>query len=93
MVQDYDITIPSPLDSMICVEPWGPVFGLWNKQAAIQSQIYTLLYSPAALNRPVRERVSNARHLAAEMHSSVIEPFNVSSILYAWPFATTDVFV
>lgn len=77
VVQDYDITIPSPLDSMRRAQPWGPVCALWNKQAAIQNQIYTLLYSPAALNRPERERVSHARRLAEEMHSGVIEPFNV----------------
>jgi hypothetical protein len=77
VVQDYDITIPSPLASMSRAEPWGPVSALWCKQAAIQNRMYTMLYSPAALKRPERERVSHARRLAEELLSSVIEPFNV----------------
>ncbi|KAJ5742895.1 transcriptional regulator family: Fungal Specific TF [Penicillium manginii] len=76
VVQDYDITIPSPFTSMARVEHWGPIFALWWKQAEIQNRIYTKLYSPAALGRPERERVFHARQLAEELQSSVIEPFN-----------------
>ncbi|KAK5789366.1 hypothetical protein VI817_008490 [Penicillium citrinum] len=76
IVDDHDITIPSPMDCMKDIHPWGYICALWTKQAAIQNQIYTQLYSPAALNRPERERVSYARQLAAEMRSEVIEPFN-----------------
>ncbi|KAJ5995096.1 transcriptional regulator family: Fungal Specific TF [Penicillium waksmanii] len=76
VVQDYDITIPPPLASMSRAEPWGPVSALWCKQAAIQNRMYTMLYSPAALKRPEKERVSHARQLAEELLSSVIEPFN-----------------
>lgn len=78
IVDDHDITIPPPMESMGNVQPWGYVCALWTRQAAIQNKIYTLLYSPAALNRPERERVSYARQLAAEMQSDVIGPFNVS---------------
>lgn len=80
IVDDHDITIPSPMDCMKDIHPWGYICALWTKQAAIQNQIYTQLYSPAALNRPERERVSYARQLAAEMRSEVIEPFNVSML-------------
>lgn len=82
VVQDYDIDIPSPSDTFSRLGMWGSVCALWTKQAMIQNKIYMLLYSPAALNRPELERVSHARRLAAEMHSTIIEPFEVCRSLF-----------
>ncbi|KAJ5573733.1 transcriptional regulator family: Fungal Specific TF [Penicillium hispanicum] len=75
VIQDYDISIPSPSDTFSRFGTWGSICALWTKQAMIQNKMYMLLYSPAALNQPESERVSHARRLAAEMHSSIIGPF------------------
>ncbi|KAJ5099699.1 transcriptional regulator family: Fungal Specific TF [Penicillium argentinense] len=76
VIQDYDIALPSPTESIANSGPWATVCGLWAKQSMIQVQVYTMLYSPAALNRSESERVSHARRLAAEMQTSVVEPFD-----------------
>lgn len=77
VVQDYDISIPSPFETFAENGTWGIVCALWTKQAMIQNKVYALLYSPAALNQSERERVSHARQLAAELQSAVFEPFEV----------------
>lgn len=77
VVQDYDIAIPSPFETFADNGTWGTVCALWTKQAMIQNKVYALLYSPAALNQSERERVSHARQLAAELQSTVFEPFEV----------------
>ena len=80
-IQDYDIGIPPPFEHFNDSGIWGTVCALWTKQSMIQSQVYTLLYSPAALNQPESERVLHARRLAAEMRSAVLEPFEVCRCL------------
>ena len=77
VVQDYDISIPFPSETFSRRGIWGNICALWCKQAIIQNNIYRFLYSPAALNGPESERVSHAYRLAAEMHSAIIEPFEV----------------
>lgn len=76
-VQEYDIGLPSPFDTLTSNGVWGTVCALWTKQAMIENKIYTLLYSPAALNQPENERVAHARRLAAELQTTVSEPFEV----------------
>lgn len=76
-IQNYDISLPLPQDPVDVPEPWGPVCVWWTKSAIIQSKIYQYLYSPEALQQPESHRVAHAHQLAAEMKSSVIEPFEV----------------
>ena len=76
-VQEYDIGLPSPFDTFTSNGVWGTTCALWTKQAMIENKIYTLLYSPAALNQPENERVAHARRLAAELQTTVSEPFEV----------------
>ncbi|KAJ5708899.1 transcriptional regulator family: Fungal Specific TF [Penicillium malachiteum] len=75
VVQEYDIGLPSPLETFADRGIWGNVCAIWTIQALIQGKVYTLLYSPVALNQPESQRVSHARQLAAEMKSEIIEPF------------------
>lgn len=77
VIQDFDIALPSPFETFPCNDIWGHICALWTKQAMIQNKVYTTLYSPAALNQPESVRVSHARSLAAEMNSTIIEPFEV----------------
>lgn len=86
VVQDYDIGIPSAFETFAENGTWGTICALWSKQATIQNKVYAMLYSPAALNQSERERVSHARRLAAELQSTVFEPFEVyfPSPLKAW---------
>lgn len=77
-IQNYDISLPlPPADTLAVPEPWGLVCVLWTKSAIIQSKVYQYLYSPEALQQPGDHRVAHAKQLAAEMKSSVIEPFDV----------------
>ncbi|KAJ5786105.1 transcriptional regulator family: Fungal Specific TF [Penicillium pulvis] len=75
VIQDFDIALPSPFETFPCNDIWGHICALWTTQAMIQNKVYTTLYSPAALNQPESVRVSHARSLAAEMKSTIIEPF------------------
>jgi len=77
VIQEYDIGLPSPFDTFIGKGVWSTVCALWTKQAMIENKIYTLLYSPAALSQPENERVAHARRLAAELQTSIFEPFEV----------------
>ena len=77
VIQDFDIGLPSPFETFLSDDIWGRVCALWTRQAMIQNKMYTTLYSPAALNQPESVRVSHARSLAAEMKSTIIEPFEV----------------
>ncbi|KAJ5280356.1 hypothetical protein N7478_005728 [Penicillium angulare] len=74
-MEDYDIGLPPPSETFDDGTIWGKVCALWTTQATLQSKVYTLLYSPAALNQPESQRVSHARRLAAEMNTEIIEPF------------------
>ncbi|KAJ5653322.1 transcriptional regulator family: Fungal Specific TF [Penicillium lividum] len=75
VIQDFDIGLPSPFETFACDDIWGKVCALWTKQAMMHNKVYTTLYSPAALNQPEGVRVSHARSLAAEMNSTIMEPF------------------
>jgi hypothetical protein len=77
VIQDFDIGLPSPFETFACDDIWGKVCALWTKQAMMHNKVYTTLYSPAALNQPESVRVSHARSLAAEMNSTIMEPFEV----------------
>ncbi|CAG8143450.1 unnamed protein product [Penicillium salamii] len=77
-IQNYDISLPVPLPEAIDVPaPWDLVCVLWTRSAIIQSKVYQYLYSPEALQQPEGHRVAHAQRLAAEMKSSVVEPFEV----------------
>lgn len=76
-IQNYDISLPLPQDTVDVPEPWGPVCVMWTKLAIIQSKVYQYLYSPEALQQPESHRAAHARQLAAEMNSSVMQPFEV----------------
>lgn len=76
-IQDYEIDIPPPGEVFSKSGSWATICVIWANQAMIQSQVYTHLYSPAALNKPESERVSHARRLASEMVSNIMEPFQV----------------
>lgn len=78
VVQACDMDIPSPFECFPNMGIWSMVCALWARQAVIQNNIYTNLYSPAALNQPESERVMHARRLAVEMQRDVLEPFDVS---------------
>lgn len=78
VIQDYDIAIPSPFETFAGRGIWGNVSALWAKQSMIQGKVYTLLYSPVALNQPESQRLTHARRLAAELNTEIIEPFEVS---------------
>lgn len=79
VIQDCEISIPVPEEILTKKGTWGLICVIWAKQGMIQNQVYVHLYSPAALNKPERERVSHARRLAGEMMSDIIEPFEVCS--------------
>ncbi|KAJ5665190.1 uncharacterized protein N7477_007638 [Penicillium maclennaniae] len=74
-VPDYDIGVPSPLDTCTGKNAWKTVCALWTKQSMIEGKIYALLYSPAALNQLESERVAHARQLATELQEVIFEPF------------------
>ncbi|CAG8151121.1 unnamed protein product [Penicillium olsonii] len=75
-IQNYDISLPMPVaENLDVLEPWAPVCVLWTRSAIIQSKIYQYLYSPEALQQPESHRVTHAQKLAAEMKSSIMEPF------------------
>ena len=76
-VPDYDIGVPSPLDTCTGKNVWRTVCALWTKQSMIEGKTYALLYSPAALNQLESERVAHARRLATELQEGVFEPFEV----------------
>ncbi|KAJ5176882.1 uncharacterized protein N7482_002759 [Penicillium canariense] len=76
VVQDHDIDIPSPFESFAGMGTWSMVCALWVRQAVLQNNVYTHLYSPAALSRPESERVSHARRLAVELQGDILEPFD-----------------
>lgn len=77
-IQNYDISLPMPVaENLDVLEPWAPVCVLWTRSAIIQSKIYQYLYSPEALQQPESHRVTHAQKLAAEMKSSIMEPFEV----------------
>jgi hypothetical protein len=77
-IQNYDISLPMPADTSDIPKPWGPVCHWWTTSAIIQSKVYQYLYSPEALQQPESHRVAHARQLAAEMKSSVNDPFEAS---------------
>ncbi|CAI7626085.1 unnamed protein product [Penicillium glandicola] len=74
-IQNYDISLPTPDENTDVPKPWGPVCMWWTRSAIIQSEVYQYLYSPEALQKPESERVTHAHRLAAEMRSTVMEPF------------------
>ncbi|KAJ5461438.1 uncharacterized protein N7458_002990 [Penicillium daleae] len=76
VVQACDVDIPSPFECFPNMGVWSMVCSLWARQAVIQNDIYTNLYSPAALNQPESERAMHARRLAVEMKRDVLEPFD-----------------
>ncbi|KAF3396369.1 hypothetical protein F1880_007052 [Penicillium rolfsii] len=76
VVQACDVDIPSPFECFPSNGVWSMVCTLWARQAVIQNNIYTNLYSPAALKKPESERVIHARELAIEMQRDVLEPFD-----------------
>lgn len=76
-IQNYDISLPIPQDPGDIREPWGPVWIWWTQSAIIQGKVYQHLYSPEALHQPESHRIAQAQRLAAEMKSSVMEPFEV----------------
>lgn len=78
VVQACDVDIPSPFECFPDMGIWSMVCSLWARQAVIQNDIYTNLYSPAALNQPESERVMHARRLAVELRRDVLDPFDVS---------------
>lgn len=79
-IQNYDISLPlPPADALDIPEPWGLICVLWTKSAIIQSKVYQHLYSPEALQQPQSHRIAHAKQLAAEMQSSVMQPFDVSA--------------
>ncbi|KAJ5350973.1 transcriptional regulator family: Fungal Specific TF [Penicillium brevicompactum] len=76
-IQNYDISLPlPPADALDIPEPWGLICVLWTKSAIIQSKVYQYLYSPEALQQPQSHRIAHAKQLAAEMQSSVMQPFD-----------------
>ena len=78
-IQDYDISLPWKIELEGIAEPWERVYQLWIKLSRIQGQIYEQLYSPAALCQGESERAAHARHLAADMQRTIMEPFAVCS--------------
>lgn len=79
VVQACDVDIPAPVKCFPNMGVWSMVCALWARQAIIQNDIYTNLYSPAALSQPEGERAMHARRLAVEMQRDVLEPFEVSN--------------
>jgi hypothetical protein len=79
-IQIYDISLPTPDEDADIPYPWAPVCMWWTRSAIIQSEVYKYLYSPEALQKPESERVTHAYRLAAEMKSTVMEPFEVCSV-------------
>ncbi|KAJ5672818.1 transcriptional regulator family: Fungal Specific TF [Penicillium longicatenatum] len=77
VIQDFDISLPSPFETFPSDNVWGHVNALWTRQAMLQNKVYTTLYSPAALNQPESVRLSHARSLAGEMNATIIEPFEL----------------
>ena len=79
VVQACDVDIPAPVKCFPNMGVWTRVCALWARQAIIQNDIYTNLYSPAALSQPEGKRAMHARRLAVEMQRDVLEPFDVSN--------------
>ncbi|PYH45753.1 putative C6 transcription factor [Aspergillus saccharolyticus JOP 1030-1] len=75
-IQDYDITMLGPKDSMGVAEPWNSIYQIWVKFATIQGQVYERLYSPAALLQPEGERADHARRLANDVKENIDKVFD-----------------
>ncbi|KAJ5689226.1 hypothetical protein N7462_003618, partial [Penicillium macrosclerotiorum] len=75
IAQDFEIDIPSPFDCFVNMSTWDMICALWCRQAMIQNEAYTHLYSPKALNQPESERATHARRLAGIMQTDVMDPF------------------
>ncbi|KAK9425624.1 putative Fungal-specific transcription factor domain protein [Seiridium unicorne] len=56
ILQDYDISLPSVLESSFGEQPSQAILSLWIKHAEVQGKIYQRLYSPGALRQSEQGR-------------------------------------
>jgi hypothetical protein len=56
ILQDYDISLPSVLQSTFGGQPSQAILSLWIKHAEVQGKIYQRLYSPGALRQSEQGR-------------------------------------
>lgn len=73
VLQDAEITVPRRLGPLSDYEVYRDTLNSWVYHAELQGRIYSELYSPAALQRPVEQRVQKARELAALLKEIIAE--------------------
>ncbi|KAK3337810.1 hypothetical protein B0T19DRAFT_438446 [Cercophora scortea] len=72
VIQDYDVTMPKAMGRHMQVsDPWKVVLNLWIAHSELQGKAYEQLYSPAALARPLEQRLESARLLVDAMKELV----------------------